>query len=64
MNHKRIRRQWREEALQRPTPKTGKRARAANESMGRHQAENPHVVKGIAFQFDATAEGRRLKVLM
>ncbi len=31
--------------------------------MRRHQAEHPHQVWAMDFQFDATADGRRLKFL-
>jgi putative transposase len=38
-----------------------KRARPADGSVRRHQAEHPHQVWTMDFQFDATADGRRLK---
>ncbi len=63
VNHKRVQRLWREENLQRPTPRTQKRARPADGSARRHQAEHPHQVWAMVFQFDATADGRRLKFL-
>ena len=63
MNHKRMQRLWREEGLQRPISRKGKRARAADGSVRRHRAEQPHQVWAMAFQFDATADGRRLKFL-
>ena len=63
VNHKRVQRLWREEGLQRPTPRKQKRARPANGSVRRHQAEHPHQVWAMDFQFDATADGRRLKFL-
>ena len=63
VNHKRVPRLWREEGLQRPTPRRQKRARPADGSVRRHQAEHPHQVWGMDFQFDATADGRRLKFL-
>jgi hypothetical protein len=43
MNHKRVQRIWRE-GLQRPTPKKQKRARPADGSVRRYQAEHPHQV--------------------
>ena len=63
VNHKRVHRLWREEGLQRPTPRRQKRARPADGSVRRHQAEHPHQVWAMDFQFDATADGRRLKFL-
>ena len=63
VNHKRVHRLWREEGLQRPTPRKQKRARPADGSVRRHQAEYPHQVWAMDFQFDATADGRRLKFL-
>ena len=63
VNHKRVHRLWREEGLQRPSPRKQKRARPADGSVRRHQAEHPHQVWAMDFQFDATADGRRLKFL-
>ena len=63
VNHKRVQRLWREEDLQRPTPRKRKRARPADGSVRRHRAEHPHQVWAMDFQFDATADGRRLKFL-
>ena len=63
VNHKRVHRLWREEGLQRPTPRRQKRARPADGSVRRHQAVHPHQVWAMDFQFDATADGRRLKFL-
>ncbi len=63
VNHKRVHRLWREEGLQRPTPRKRKRARPADGSVRRHRAEYPHQVWAMDFQFDATADGRRLKFL-
>jgi putative transposase len=51
------------EDLERPTPRKQKRARPADGSIRRHQAEHPHQVWAMDFQFDATADGRRLKFL-
>jgi len=44
VNHKRVHQLWREEGLQRPTPRKQKRARTADGSVRRHQAEHPHQV--------------------
>jgi hypothetical protein len=63
VNHKRVHRLWREEGLQRPTPRKQKSARPADGSVRRHQAEHPHQVWVMDLQFDATADGRRLKFL-
>jgi len=63
MNHKRVDRLWCEEGQQRPTPRKQKRARLADCSVRRHQADYPNYVWGIDFQFDATGNGRRLKFL-
>ena len=63
VNHKRVHRFWREEGLQRPTPRRQKRARPVDGSVCRHQAEHPHQIWAMDFQFDATADGRRLKFL-
>ena len=63
VNHKRVQRLWREEGLQRPTPRKRKRARPADGSVRRHRAQHPHQVWAMDFQFDATSDGRRLKFL-
>jgi len=63
VNHMQVHRLWREEGLQRPTPRKLKRARPADGSLRRHQAEHLHQVWAMDFQFDATAHGRRLKCL-
>jgi transposase InsO family protein len=52
MNRKRTRRLWRDEGLRRPG-RTGERLRA----------ERPNDVWALDFQFDETADGRRLKLL-
>ena len=63
VNHKRVQQLWQEEGLQRPISRKRKRARLADGSVRRHQAEHPHQVWAMDFQFDATADGRRLKFL-
>jgi transposase InsO family protein len=63
VNNKRVQRLWQEESLQRPTPRKGKRARPADGSVRLHRAENPHQVRAMDFQFNATADSRRLKFL-
>jgi putative transposase len=63
VNHQRVQRLCREQGLQRPTPRKRKRARPADGSVRRHRAEHPHQVWVMDFQFNATADGRRLKFL-
>jgi transposase InsO family protein len=63
VNYKRVQRLWREEGLQRPTPRKRKRARPADCSVRRHRAEYTHQVWAMDFQFDVTADCRRLKFL-
>lgn len=38
-------------------------ARSIDRSVRRHRAEHPHQVWAVGFQFEATAEGRRLRLL-
>jgi len=61
MHNKRVHRLWREEGLQRPTPRKQKRAGPADGSVRRHQNEHPHQVWAMDFQFVGTADGRRLQ---
>jgi putative transposase len=61
VNHKRVRRLWREEGLRRPA-RTRKRRRVTAEQAERLRAERPNQVWAIDFQFDETADGRRLKL--
>ncbi len=63
VNHKRVQRLWRKEGLQQPTPRKRKRARPADGSVRRHRAEHPHQVWTMDIQFDASADGRRMKFL-
>jgi len=61
MNHKWVHRPWREEGLQRPLPrKQKKRAAYVVDTVHRHQAEHLYQVWAMDFQYDATADGRRL----
>jgi transposase InsO family protein len=62
VNHKRIRRLWREEGLRRPTT-ARKRRRLHPDTTQRLRAERPNHVWALDFQFDETADGRRLKLL-
>jgi putative transposase len=59
----RVHRPWREEGLQRPTPKKKKGARSVDGSVCRDQFEHPHKFIAMDFQLEATADGRRLKLL-
>jgi putative transposase len=61
VNHKRIRRLWREEGLRRPA-RTRKRRRVTSEQAERLRAQRPNQVWAIDFQFDETANGRRVKL--
>jgi len=63
VHHKLYHRLWREEGIQRSTPRKQKRASPADNSVRHHQAEHPHQVWAMDFQFDATADRRRLKFL-
>jgi len=63
VNLKRVHRLWRAEGLQRLPPRRQKWARPADGSVRRHQAEHPHQVWAVDCQFDASADGRRLKFL-
>ncbi len=62
INRKRIRRLWREEGLRRP-PQCRKRRRVRPDSSERLQATRPNHVWALDFQFDETANQRRLKLL-
>ena len=62
VNRKRIRRLWREEGLRRP-PQCPKRRRVRPDSPERLRATRPNHVWALDFQFDETADGRRLKLL-
>ncbi len=62
INAKRTRRLWREEGLRRPAPCKRKRSRPpGGEPLA--AAERPNQVWALDFQFDETADGRRLKLL-
>lgn len=61
VHHKQAQRLLVEKGLQRPTPR--KRQRPASHSVRRERAEHMHQVWARDFQFDAVANGRRLKFL-
>jgi transposase InsO family protein len=62
VNRKRIQRLWRDEGLKRPPSRPRKRRRLRIESPERLRAEQPNHVWAIDFQFDETADQRRLKL--
>jgi putative transposase len=61
VNHKPIQRLWREEGLRRPV-RSRKRRRVVTGTAERLRAERPNHVWAIDFEFDETADGRRLKL--
>jgi putative transposase len=61
INKKRTRRLWRDEGLRRPAPCKRKRTRPPGGALLR--AERPNQVWALDFQFDETADRRRLKLL-
>ena len=63
VNHKRLRRLWREEGLRRPPPRRNKRRRPGTTEGTLLRAEHPNHVWALDFQFDETADGHRLKLL-
>jgi putative transposase len=62
INRKRTRRLWREEGLRRPAHGC-KRRRVRRDQPERLVATRPNQVWALDFQFDETADGRRLKLL-
>jgi transposase InsO family protein len=63
VNHKRLRRLWREEGLRRPPPRRAKKRRLGSSDGTRLRAEHPNHVWALDFQFDETTDQRRLKLL-
>ena len=63
VNHKRVQRLWREEGLQRTSPRKRKRGRPAVGSVSCHRAQHPRQAWAMNFKFDATADCCRLKCL-
>jgi putative transposase len=61
VNRKRIQRLWREEGLKRPQ-RCQKRRRVNRASTERRRATRPNEVWAVDFQFDETADCRRLKL--
>jgi putative transposase len=62
VNRKRVQRLWRDEGLKRPPQRPRKRRRVHPDSGERLQALRPNHVWAIDFQFDETADQRRLKL--
>ena len=63
VNSKRTLRLWRDEGLQRPLPRKAKRRRLGDGTAKRLRAQRPNDVWALDFQFDATADSKRLKLL-
>jgi putative transposase len=61
INRKRTRRIWRQEGLRRPV-RARKRRRASNRQAARLRATRPNEVWAVDFQFDETADRRRIKL--
>ena len=61
INHKKLRRLWREEGLVRPAP-SKRKIRRPGSGVDLARAEYPNHVWAIDFQFDETADQRRLKL--
>ena len=62
-NPKRTRRIWRDEGLQRPPQRKAKRRRLTDGTAARLRARCPNDVWALDFQFDETADLRRIKLL-
>jgi putative transposase len=62
VNRKRVQRLWRDEGLKRPPQRPCKRRRVRLERRERLTALHPNHVWAIDFQFDETADQRRLKL--
>jgi putative transposase len=63
INHKKLRRLWREEGLRRPPPSKNKKRRPGGLDGSLLRAEHLNHVWGLDFEFDETADLRRLKLL-
>jgi putative transposase len=62
VNHKKLRRLWRDEGLRRPPPSKNKKRRPGSGG-ALLRAVYPNHVWGLDFQFDETADLRRIKLL-
>ena len=63
MNHKKLRRLWREEGLRRPPQHKAKKRRPDSSDGTLLRAEYPNHVWALDFQFDETCDLRRIKLL-
>jgi putative transposase len=63
VNHKKLRRLWREEGLRRPPSRKAKKRHPGSSDGIWLRAEFPNCVWALDFQFDETADQRRLKML-
>jgi len=63
VNHKKLRRLWREEGLRRPPPTKNKKRRPGGLDGTLLRASHHNHVWGLDFEFDETADLRRLKLL-
>jgi transposase InsO family protein len=61
VNHKKIQRLWREEGLRVPQKRRRKRL-GASTAPGTPKADAPNMVWAVDFQFDATTDGRPVKI--
>ena len=63
VNHKRIRRLWRDEGLRVPTRRRKKRLNGIGTHVGAMCPIRPNAIWALDFQFDTTTDGRALKML-
>jgi putative transposase len=63
VNHKKLHRLWREEGLRRPLSRKAKKRHPGSSDGVWLRAEFPNYVWALDFQFDETADQRRLKML-
>jgi len=63
VNHKKLRRLWREEGLRRPPQAKAKKRRPGSPDGTLLRAEYPNHVWALDFQFDETSDLRRIKLL-
>lgn len=63
VNHKRVRRLWREEGLRVPQRRRKKRLAGIGTHVGAMSPIRPNALWALDFQFDATIDGRQVKML-
>lgn len=63
VNNKRVRRLWREEGLRVPTKRRKKRLTGVGTHVGAMSPIRPDALWALDFQFDATIDGRQVKLL-